>query len=138
MDKQNKFPKLFVSPLCYMTVLILLLLAWVFPGVAFAQSTRNSTASAKSARPGQEVISPGLKHNIGDIAAMMLTIHKMLHLGPLTPKQDTAVSDMMIRLGVMMKEMSRPHGPELDRQHERELQEMRRRVEIIKKQLKSQ
>lgn len=121
-----------------MTVLILVLLAGGFPGVAYPQSTRDSNPSAKSVRAKQAVISPGVKHNIGDIAAMMLTIHKMLLLGPLTRKQAAEVTEMMTQLGIMMKEMSRPHGEQLDRQHERKLEEMRRRVEIIKKQLKSQ
>jgi hypothetical protein len=106
--------------------------------MASAQPVRSPGPQEMGERRGQPVTRPGVQHNIGEIAALMRTIHQLLHLGPLTPKQATAVTEMMTRLGAMMQEMSRPHSEQLDRQHELELKEMRRRVESIKDRLKSQ
>lgn len=44
---------------------------------------------------------------------------------------------MMTRLGIMKREMSGPQGEKLAKQHEQELQEMGRQIEIIKRQLKN-
>jgi hypothetical protein len=87
---------------------------------------------------GQTEIGPGVQHNMGKVAGMMKEIHQMMHQGQFTSKQATQVTEMMTRMGAMMKEMSGSQGEQLARQHEQELKEMRRRVDIIKKQLKSQ
>jgi hypothetical protein len=85
----------------------------------------------------QPPIGPGVKNNMGDLAAMMKDLHLLMFEGPLTAKQSTEVSDMMLRVSVMMKEMSGPQRESLAPQHEQELKEMRRRLETIREMLKT-
>ena len=108
----------------YPMLLLMITICFAFPRSAAAQT--NS---------GQPLIGPGVQHNMGEIAGMMKEIHLLLHEGHLTPRQNEQISEMMIRLGIMMKEMSGPQSEQAARQHEQELKDMRRRVGTIKKQL---
>ena len=102
---------------------VIVIVGLAFSGLSYAQRG-----------PGQPLISPGMQHNMGTIAGMMKEIHLLLHQH-LTPKQNEQISEMMIRLGAMMKEMSGPQGEQMARRHEQELKEMRRLVGTIEKQL---
>jgi len=102
-------------------LLFMALLCLAFPGFSAAQT--NS---------GQPLIGPGVQHDMGTIAGMMKEIHLLLHQGHLTPQQNEQISEMMIRLGAVMKEMGGPRSEQMARQHERELKEMRRALETLK------
>ncbi len=121
-----------------MTILCMCLMVGIFAGAALAQLSGGPSPQELGDRGRQTVISPGVQHNIGTIAGMMREIHQMMHQGQFTQEQATEVSEMMTRLGAMMKEMSGPQGEQLAPKHELELEGMRRRVERIKQQLKSQ
>lgn len=119
-------------------ILLIFLMANVFPHPVFARASGGSNAPEATARSQQAPSPPGLQHNVGTLAEMMRDIHRMLHSGPLTPKQAEQVSDIMTRLGVMMKEMSGPQAERFQSQHQRQLQEMKMQLEEIKAQIKSQ
>lgn len=93
-------------------------------------------ACSDASQKPQPVIGPGVQHNMGDLAIMMDELHLLMFEGPFTAKQATEVSDMMLRLSVMMKEMSGPDRERLAAQHEQELKDMRRRVEEIREMIK--
>ena len=95
-------------------------------------------ACSDTSQKPQPVIGPGVQHTMGDLAAMMDELHLLMFEGPFTAKQSTEVSDMMLRVSIMMKEMSGPDRERLAPQHEQDLKEMRRRLEIIREQIKSQ
>jgi hypothetical protein len=95
-------------------------------------------ACSNGSQKPQPVIGPGVQHNLGDLAAMMDQLHLLMFEGPFTAKQSTEVSNMMLRVSIMMKEMSGPDRERLAAKHEQELKEMRRRVEEIRAQVKSQ
>ena len=95
-------------------------------------------ACSDTSQKPQPVIGPGVQHNMGDLAAMMDELHLLMFEGPFSAKQSTEVSNMMLRVSIMMKEMSGPDRERLAVQHEQDLKEMRRRVEIIREQIKSQ
>lgn len=95
-------------------------------------------ACSDASNAPQPVIGPGVQHNMGDLAAMMKDLHLLMFEGPFTARQSTEVSEMMLRVSVMMKEMSGPERERLATQHEQELKEMRRRLEIIREQIKGQ
>lgn len=96
------------------------------------------SACSDSSQKPQPVIGPEVQHNMGDLAAMMKELHLLMFEGPFTAKQSTEVSNMMLRVSIMMKEMSGPDREGLAARHERELKEMRRRVEKIREQIKKQ
>lgn len=118
-------------------VLLIFLMASVSMQPALARTSSDSNAPAATAPGRQAQSSPGLQHNVGTLAKMMRDIHQMLHLGPLTPKEAGEVSDIMTRIGVMMKEMSGPQAEKYQSQHERELQEMKKQLAEIKARLES-
>jgi hypothetical protein len=93
--------------------------------------------SDESQKQPQPAIGPGVQHNMGELAAMMDELHLLMFEGPFTAKQSTEVSDMMLRVSIMMKEMSGPDRERLAAQHEQELKEMRRRVEEIREMIRT-
>jgi hypothetical protein len=102
-------------------ILLICLVACAFAGIAVAQPSSGPSPQEVGERGRQPVIGPGIQHNIVSIEKMMRELHLLMHQGEFTPKQATAVSEMMIRLGAMMQEMSGPQGEQLAPKHEREL-----------------
>jgi hypothetical protein len=118
-------------------VLLILLMASVSIQPALSQTASDSNAPATTlARQAQ--VSPVLQHNVGTLAEMMRDIHLLLHLGPLTQKEAGDLSDIMTRIGVMMKEMSGSQAEKFQSRHERELQKMKKQLAEIKARLESQ
>lgn len=117
---------------------IILILMWASasPGTGLAQTSVGSNAPEAAAR-GRQSAPPGLEHSVGTMAELMRDIHRMLHLGPLTPKEAGQVSDIMTRLGIMMKEMTGPEPERFQSQHQRQLQEMKAQLAEIKSRLQS-
>jgi hypothetical protein len=116
---------------------LICLVASVYAGLALAQPAGSPAPQVQGDRASQTIIGPGVKHNIVSIEKVMREIHQLMFQGQFTPRQDTEVTEMMTRLGVMMQEMSGPQGEKLAEKHEQELKEIRRRIEIIKQQLKN-
>jgi hypothetical protein len=118
-------------------ILLICLVVSVSAGLVFAQSAGSPKLPEKGDHAGQPVIGPGVKHNIFSIEEVMREIHQLMFQGQFTPRQDTEVSEMMLRLGIMMQEMSGPQREKLARKHEQELKEIRRRIEVLRQQLKN-
>lgn len=116
--------------------MLMCLMAGAFIGIAVAQPASGPNSQQVSERGRQSVIGPGLQHNIVAIEKVMGEIHQLMFQGQFTPRQATEVTEMMTRLGVMMQEMGGPGGEKLAEKHEQQLREIRRRIEIIKQQLK--
>jgi hypothetical protein len=95
-------------------------------------------ACSEGSKAPKPVIGPGVQKDIAELDLMMKDLHALMFKGPFTEKQATEVSKMMMQVSVMMKEMSGPEGERLASQNEQKLKEMRRQLEIIKEQLKSQ
>jgi hypothetical protein len=120
------------------TIFSICLMAWAWAGIAHAQPAHAPVPQKPAELGRQSIIGPGVQHNIASVEEVMREIQQIMHQGPLTPKQDTEISDMMIRLAAMLKAMSGPQREDLAQRHEQELQAMRRRLEVIRRQLKSQ
>ncbi len=114
------------------------LMAGTFTGTALAQPAAGPGKQGQKESAQPSAIGPEVWHNMVSMEKMMREIHLLMHQGLFTPRQATEVTDMMTRLDIMMHEMGGPQGEKLARQHEQELQEMRRRIEIIKQQMKNQ
>jgi hypothetical protein len=113
------------------------LLAGAFDVITVAQPAIGSSSQEVGERGRQSAIGPGVQDNIIATEKVMRQIHQLMFLGQFTPNQATEVTEMMTRLGVMMQEMSGPQGEKLAEKHEQELKEIRRRIELIKQQLKN-
>ena len=119
-----------------LTLLCIFLLVGTFADKTLAQAA-GAQGQAETKKPtAKPVIGQGVKHNLLSIEKVMREIHQLMFQGQFTPRQATEVSGMMVRLGQMMQEMSGPQRAKLAQQHEKELQEIRHRIEIIRQQLK--
>jgi hypothetical protein len=119
-------------------ILLLCLLVGAYASPALAQPAGGQRPQEPQARGRQPGIGPGVQQNIVSVEKVMREIHQLMFQGPFTPPQATEVSEIMIRLGVMLQEMSGPQREQLAPKHEEELNEIRARVDKIRKQLKNQ
>jgi hypothetical protein len=111
------------------------LLCGLLAGKGMAQSAGGTgTAEVKDHGP-QQVLGPGVRQNVVSIEKVMGEIHQLMSHSALTPQQATEVSNMLLRLGFMMQEMSGPQREKLAPQNERELQEIRRKIETLRRQV---
>jgi hypothetical protein len=81
---------------------------------------------------GRQMMGQGMMDNLGMMSQMMGQMHRMMGQGNLGPQQQREMLDMMNRMGGMMQEMSRPQTEAMQaRQHHR-LEQMQRRLEVMK------
>ena len=115
-------------------LLCLCLLFGIFADNARAQSA-GGPAEVKDHGP-QQVFGPGVRQNVVSIEKVMGEIHQLMSHSELTAQQATEVSNMLLRLGFMIQEMSGPQREKLAPRNARELQEIRRKIEALRLQLK--
>jgi hypothetical protein len=109
-----------------MVILALLVVAFV----VFFNSVASVTAGA------QTKVSPQLCTNISTCADMMTQMAEALKSGKLSPAETQEVISHINQMGRIMKEMSGPTGPSLEKQHAQELEQINekwRRLREIKK-----
>jgi hypothetical protein len=116
-------------------ILCLCLLAGLLAVNAVAQPAGGTGAAAVKDHGPQQVLGPGVRQNVVSIEKVMGEIHRLMSQSALTPQQATEVSNMLVRLGFMMQEMSGPQREKLAPRNERELQEIRRKIETLRRQL---
>jgi hypothetical protein len=115
-------------------ILCLCLLVGLWADNAVAQSV-GGPAEVKSHGPKQ-VFGPGVRQNVVSIEKVMGEIHQLMSHSELTAQQATEVSNMLLRLGFMIQEMSGPQREKLAPRNERQLQAIRRKIEALRQQLK--
>jgi uncharacterized protein YukE len=74
-----------------------------------------------------------LHANIGMMADMMAKMYEMMNQGKATSEQWQEMMDIMKQMIQMMKEMSEPHGGQMQEQHQKQLQEMNSRLNTLYK-----
>lgn len=84
----------------------------------------------------KQVFGPGVRQNVVSIEKVMGEIHQLMSHSELTAQQATEVSNMLLRLGFMIQEMSGPQREKLAPRNERELQAIRRKIKALTQQLK--
>jgi hypothetical protein len=91
--------------------------------------------SAQMCSPGQCMVEPGLRNNMGMISAMMGDMHLMLQSGKLTPAQQKHMLAMMNQMSGIMKDMGSPQEPQKEAQIQQQLQQLHKGLEEMKAQL---
>ena len=117
-------------------ILCLCLLFGLFAGIAMAQSVGGPGSAEVKDHGPKQVFGPGVRQNVVTIEKVMGEIHQLMSHSELTAQQATEVSNMLLRLGFMIQEMSGPQREKLAPRNERELQEIRRKIEALRQQLK--
>ena len=66
--------------------------------------------------------------NMGEMASMMNKMSQIMNKGKMTPEQKQKCANIMKQMSQMMKEMSVPHGKQVQEKHQKELREMEREI----------
>lgn len=72
-----------------------------------------------------------LHANMGMMADMMAKIYEMMNKGNATSEQWQEMMDIMEQMIQMMKEMSVPHGGQMQEQHQKQLQDMNKSLNTL-------
>ena len=101
------------------TVVVVLVALLLAPGILAAQM--------QGGGKGQQMRTQ-MHANMGMMADMMAKMYEMMNRGKATSEQWQEMMDIMEQMIQMMKEMSVPHGGQMQEQHQTQLQEMSKRL----------
>ena len=72
-----------------------------------------------------------MQGNMGLMAEITDKMQQMMSTGKMSPEQQSHILNMMKKMSRMMREMSVPHGEEVKKRHNHELQEMRNELDSL-------
>ena len=88
-----------------------------------------SVAEKGSGVKGEQKAKMSKMHtNMGEMANMMNKMSQIMSKGKMTPEQKNKCANIMKQLSQMMKEMSVPHGKQVQEKHQKELRELEREI----------
>jgi hypothetical protein len=103
--------------------------------VAFVYFTPTFLA-AQMCGPGQCMIEPGMRNNMGMMSAMVGDMHQMLQSGKLSPAQQKHMLAMMKQMSGIMQNMCSLQGPQMQAQLQQQLLQLQKGLEDMKAQMK--
>jgi len=104
------------------TVVVVLAALLLAPGILAAQMQGGGM--------GQQMKTQ-MHANMGMMADMMGKMYEMMNRGKATSEQWQEMMDIMEQMIQMMKEMSVPHGGQMQEQHQAQLQDMNKRINTL-------
>lgn len=90
-----------------------------------AQSEHKAKSSTMKASMGM------MQGNMGLMAEITDKMQQMMSTGRMSREQQSQILNMMKKMSRMMREMSVPHGEEVKKRHNHELQEMRTELDSL-------
>jgi hypothetical protein len=108
------------------TVVLLLVAFLLTPGILAAQMQGGGM--------GQQMKTQ-MHANMGMMADMMGKMYEMMNKGKATSEQWQEMMDIMGQMVQMMKEMSVPHGGQMQEQHQQQLQKMSKGINTLYEQV---
>jgi hypothetical protein len=103
-------------------VVVLLVALFLAPGILAAQM--------QGGGKGQQMKTQ-MHANMGTMADMMAKIYEMMNKGNATSEQWQEMMNIMEQMIQMMKEMSVPHGGQMQEQHQKQLQDMNKSLNTL-------
>jgi hypothetical protein len=91
--------------------------------------------SAQVCSPGECMVEPGFRNNMGTMSAMMGDMHQMLQSGKMTPAQQKHMLAMMNQMSGIMKDMGSPEVLQKQAQVQQQLQQLQKGLQEMKAQL---
>ena len=104
------------------TVVVVLVALLLAPGILAAQM--------QGGGKGQQMKTQ-MHANAGMMADMMAKMYEMMNKGKATSEQWQDMMDIMEQMIQMMREMSVPHGGQMQEQHQRQLQKMNKSLNAL-------
>lgn len=106
----------------------------MLPGITTAQM--QGETGGKPMMGGQRMMGPGMTRNMEMMSGMMSDMHQMMGRGHMTPDQQRQMLEMMHQMGGIMQDMGMPKEGRIAGHHYKQLQEMRKRLDELKKHVK--
>jgi hypothetical protein len=91
--------------------------------------------SAQLCGPGECMVKPDVRKNMGTMSAMMGDMHQMLQSGKLTPEQQNHMLEMMDQMSGIMKDMGSPEGAQKEAMLDQQLQQLQQKLQDLKTQI---
>ena len=88
-----------------------------------SQSEHKAKSSTMKASMGM------MQDNMGLMADITDKMQQMMSTGRMSPEQQNHILNMVKQMSRMMREMSVPHGEEVKKRHNHELQKMRKKLD---------
>ena len=104
------------------TVVVVLVALLLAPGILAAQM--------QGGGKGQQMRTQ-MHASMGMMADMMAKMYEMMNKGKATSEQWQDMMDIMEQMIQMMREMSVPHGGQMQEQHQRQLQKMNKSLNAL-------
>lgn len=82
---------------------------------------------------GQHMMGHGMMDNMQMMSGMMSDMHHMMRQGHMNAKQQGQMMEMIHQMGGIMQEMGMPKKGQMAGHHNKQLQEMRKRLDELKK-----
>jgi hypothetical protein len=91
--------------------------------------------SAQLCSPGECMVRPNVRNDMGTMSAMMGDMHQMLQSGKLNPEQQKHMLKMMDQMSGIMKDMGSPEGLQKEAMLQQQLQQLKKDLQDLKTQI---
>jgi hypothetical protein len=88
--------------------------------------------AAQMCGPGQCMVEPGMRNNMGLMSGMMGDMNQMLQSGKMTPAQQKHLLEMMNQMSGIMNDMGSTQAPQMQAQLQQRLQQLQKTLQELK------
>jgi hypothetical protein len=112
-------------------VIILVGVLLMAPRLSVAQKHGDNQGEHKAKSSTMTASMSMMQGNMGLMAEITDKMQQMMSTGRMSPEQQSQILNMMKKMSRMMREMAVPHGEEVKKRHNYELQEMRNELDSL-------
>ena len=103
----------------------------MLPAISVAEKNSGVKGEHKAKSSTMKASMGMMRANMGLMGEITDKMQQMMSTGQMTPEQQTHILNMMKQMSHMMKEMAVPHGEEVKKRHNIELQKMRNKLDSL-------
>ena len=101
------------------------------PRLSEAQKYGGSQSEHKAKSYTMKASMSMMQGNMGLMAEITDKMQQMMSTGRMSPKQQNHILNMMKQMSLMMREMAVPHGEQVKKRHNHELQKMLNEIDSL-------
>jgi hypothetical protein len=103
----------------------------IIPGFSVAQMHGGGEGQHNLKSPSTKASMRMMQDNMGLIAEITDKMQQMMSTGLMSPEQQGQITNMMKQMSRIMREMAVPHGEQVKKSHNHELQKMRKQADAL-------
>ena len=103
----------------------------MLPAISIAEKNSGVKGEHKAKSSTMKASMGMMQGNMGLMAEITDKMQQMMSTGRMSREQQSQILNMMKKMSRMMREMSVPHGEEVKKRHNHELQEMRTELDSL-------